>query len=65
MHTESISGLHGTKRTRWLELLAQAGLKPDADPEQTVLIWDGDALIATGSRQENLLKCIAVAPGRQ
>lgn len=65
MNIESISGLSGAKRTCWLNLLAQAGLLPDESREQTVLVWDGDALIATGSRQGNLLKCIAVDPNRQ
>ena len=37
----------------------------DSDAEQTVLIWDAEELIATGSRTGNLLKCIAVDPARQ
>ena len=34
---------------QWKALLAKAGLTPEADPAYTVLVWDGDALIATGS----------------
>ena len=45
--------------------MARTGLEPDENREQTVLVWDNDTLIATGSRQENLLKCIAVDPTRQ
>lgn len=65
MNIESVSGLSGSARTRWLELLAQAELEPDESWEQTALVWEEDTLIAAGSRQGNLLKCIAVDPARQ
>jgi len=45
--------------------LASLGLKWDDCVESTVCLYDGDALVATGSRQGNLLKCIGVAPERQ
>jgi [citrate (pro-3S)-lyase] ligase len=45
--------------------MAQAGLHPDIDWEQTVLVWDGTELAAAGSRNGNLLKCIAVDPGHR
>ena len=41
-------------------LLASAGLKADTAVEETVLLWDGDTLAATGARQNDILKCIAV-----
>ena len=50
---------------QWKALLAKAGLTPEADPAYTVLVWDGDALIATGSRDGSLLKYLAVDPARQ
>jgi len=65
MNIEVLSTLHGAKRTLWLDFLAHAGLAPDEDLEQTVLVWDEDTLVATGSRQQNLLKCIAVDVSRQ
>lgn len=55
----------GRKQNAWMDLLARAGLEADLSVERTVLIWDDGALIAAGSRQENLLKCIAVDGSRQ
>lgn len=60
MNIDSVSRLVGTEKKCWLQLLQKAGLTPDENWQQTVLIWDGDVLVAAGSRQENLLKCIAV-----
>lgn len=54
------SPLHGSKLNIWRNFLLNAGLEPDESVEQTVLIWDNEQLIATGSRQGNLLKCLAV-----
>ena len=65
MYTESVKRPVGGKREKWLQFLQRAGLKAEEDTEQTVLIWDEDSLIATGSRKGNLLKCIAVDPARQ
>ena len=66
MDTQLVSTLRGTSRKSWEALLQKAGLEPDTDSDSTVLIWDdaGD-LIATASRRDNLLKCIAVDPFRQ
>ncbi len=65
MYTESIKDLSGAKKTAWEGFLARAGLKPEAEGAETVLLWDEGELIACGSRQGNLLKCIAVAADRQ
>ena len=65
MDIELLSAISGTKYNIWREFLANAGLNADQDIEQTVLVWDNDTLIGTGSRQGNLLKCIAVDPARQ
>lgn len=65
MDITSFSSLQGSKLHIWRDFLLKAGLEPDEDVAQTVLVWDGDQLIATGSRQGNLLKCLAVDPARQ
>lgn len=65
MEIEILSRLQGAKHSIWRSFLANAGLEADDAAEQTVLIWDSEDLIATGSRQGNLLKCIAVAPFHQ
>lgn len=57
--------LGNTAGKLWASLLADSGLKPEQLPEITALVWDADQLIATGSRQGNLLKYIAVAKDRQ
>ncbi len=65
MYAESCAELSGQKKAAWERFLAATALKPDADSDQTVLIWDDGQIIACGSRKRNLLKCIAVDPGRQ
>ena len=65
MYTESDRALSGQKKAAWERFLAAAALKPDADTDQTVTVWDEGQLIACGSRKGNLLKCIAVDPARQ
>lgn len=65
MHTESVTRLEGKKKAQWQELLRRAGLQEDAAWEQTVLLWEDAQLLATGSRQGNLIKCLAVEPSRQ
>ncbi len=65
MDIEIASHLRGTKKTKWIEFLSRAGLEADEKVQRTILVWDGDALVATGSRQDGLLKCIAVDDCRQ
>ncbi len=65
METEIVSVLTGQKKNSWLQLLAQTGLQADEDVQQTILVWDNDCVVATGSRCGNLLKCLAVDPARQ
>lgn len=57
--------LQGKKLQAWQALLQSTGLQPDDRWERTVLIWEDGELIAAGSRQGNLLKCIAVDETRQ
>lgn len=65
MEVEVLPRLRGKKLTLWEELLRKSHLEPDAQREATVLIYENDRLIATGARQGNLLKCIAVDPAYQ
>ena len=65
MEVELLGTLRGRKRQAWERFLCRAGLEPDENLQRTVLVWDSDELIATGSRQGNLLKCIAVDEARQ
>ena len=60
LEIELTSTLRGQRRQQWLELLHRCSLSPDENIQATVLIWDGDTLAASASRQANLLKCIAV-----
>ena len=57
--------LRGRSKERWEAFLAKAGLDADPGVEFTLLIWEGDEIIATGSRQDNILKCIAVDENHQ
>lgn len=65
MELEQISRMRGRKKEIWEAFLRRAGLEPDENLEKTVLVWDNGELVATGSRQGNLLKCIAVDEDRQ
>ena len=65
MDIELHSPLRGAKVNIWRDFLAKANLDAQDDALQTVLVWDGEMLIATGSRTGNLLKYIAVDPARQ
>lgn len=65
MDIQVVSAFTASMRAAWQSLLQSTGLTPDGDPERTVLIWDDGSLIATGSRQGNILKYLAVAAHRQ
>lgn len=65
MELELISCPAGRKRMLWADLLRRTGLEPDLGVERTALLWENGALAATGSRQGNLLKCIAVDEAHQ
>ena len=47
-------------REAWETLLNQAGIRSEDTVEYTVGVYDGEKLVATGSRYKNVLKCIAV-----
>lgn len=65
MDIELLPALSGRRLELWTGLLEHCGLTPDRQADTTLLIWEDDALIATGSRLGNLLKCIAVDSSHQ
>ena len=60
MDIELVNLLCGSKKSKWCSLLQKAELSWDEQLDSTVLVWEGESLIATGSRWGNILKCIAV-----
>lgn len=65
MDIELIRGISGWKRELWTAFLRKMDLAADETLECTCLVWEDGTIIATGSRQENILKCVAVDPARQ
>lgn len=65
MDIELHSPLKGAKLNIWQEFLSEAGLAAGEPAEQTALVWADNRIIATGSRQGNVLKCLAVSPAYQ
>lgn len=64
-HTECVGSLSGLRKNQWIAFVQSAGLEPDFGVERTVLVWDDETLVAAGSRQRNVLKCIAVDESHQ
>ena len=60
MDIELVNLLQGARKNKWCSLLQSANLSPDGQLDSTVLVWEDENLIATGSRWGNILKCIAV-----
>ena len=60
MDIELVTNLSGFRLQAWKSLLHKAGLHDDFTYDRTVLVWDNGDLIAAASRQENILKGIAV-----
>lgn len=65
MDIRIVNQLQGKLLSQWQYLMTCTGLTPDLDSDQTVLVLDGGALLAAGSRKGSLLKCIAVDPAHQ
>jgi len=65
MDIELIRGISGQKQNKWASFLQKMDLAADEAIESTCLVWEDGEIIATGSRQENILKCIAVDPMHQ
>ncbi len=51
-------------RRDWEQILAEAGLRPETAAE-TWGLYENNQLVAVGSRTDNILKCLAVAPEYQ
>lgn len=65
MDIELITGIAGRKKRIWAEFLKKMDLEADENVQSTVLVWEDGELIATGSRQDHILKCIAIDPMHQ
>ena len=65
MDIELIKSIQGLKKELWAAFLQKMDLATDEAVESTCLVWEDGDIIATGSRQENILKCIAVDPMHQ
>ena len=65
MELQLLRRLTGWKLTQWTALLEKTGLHGQPDGDTTALLYEDDTLVATGTRQGNLLKYIAVDPGHQ
>ena len=65
MYVELTDRLSGAKLTQWQDLLHLGGLEAEQMPQKTALLWEDDRLVATGSREDNILKYIAVHPDCQ
>ena len=65
MEIELCAKLSPRKLNIWQEFLKKASLEADTGVEKVALVWDDDTLIATGSREGNILKCIAVDEARR
>lgn len=60
MYIELLKDINGTKFNIWKDFLKKSSLEPDTLIDCTVLIWEDNTLIATGSRYDCVLKCLAV-----
>lgn len=65
MNVEMTSCLRGSTLAAWQNLITSAGLVADTCASRTVLIFDGEELVATGGRDGCVLKLIAVAQGHR
>lgn len=65
MDIELVRNISGQKQNKWAAFLQRMDLAADEAIESTCLVWEDGQIIATGSRQENILKCIAVDPMHQ
>lgn len=49
-------------RKVWEALLAKAGIRPENAINHTVGIFEGESLVGTASRLDNIIKCVAIDP---
>ena len=65
MYIELVRQFDKRKKAIWREFLKNAKLSCDEEVKETVLLWEDDKLIGTGSRDGNILKLIAILPEHQ
>lgn len=65
MYIECLTNFNSEKMNMWKSFLADANLSSDLSIDKTVLVWNNSELVATGSRKDNVLKCIAVSKKHQ
>lgn len=65
MNIEITSRLSGGRLEMWRELIDKAGLTAGECAERTVLVFDGEELVATGARDGCVLKYMAVKDSRR
>ena len=65
MELQLVRRLAGRKLTQWEALMKETGLHGQPDGDAIVLLYEGEDLAATGTRQGNLLKYLAVDPSHQ
>ena len=58
---ETVSRLRGERLEKWRALMAEAGLVADEIPARIALAYEGDELVASGGRDGNILKMLAVS----
>ena len=49
-----------TEKQKWNDLLNKEGIKSEDNIDETFGLYDNDALVATASRYQNVIKCVAV-----
>ncbi len=64
LEVQTLKSLSGGDRAAVLAFLAARGLRYDERCGTTICVYDSGRLVATGSRDGAVLKCIAVEPGR-
>ena len=65
MNVEITSHLSAREYSGWRDLILSAGICADKYAPRTVLVFDGEKLVATGGRDGCVLKHIAVAEGHR
>ena len=65
MIVETVSRLRGERLEKWRSLMTEAGLHTDEIPSRVALVFEGEELIASGGRDGNILKMLAVSERHQ
>lgn len=65
MYKEIIEIFSPQKLNKWQQFISKSGLKAETLPEKTILLMEGEKILASGSREDKILKYIAVDPDFQ